>query len=186
MSLRFDERFWLWYKNKKKNPETDEWKRCLIRPLSSIPKTLVHTMPVRNSAGGVKSTRFAIVHTMESCLIEHLSGLIKHLFHSSQKPTRKLAASAFKYLIVELDESSRSELASWVNFAMTGKEPKTKTCSFITSKQTHNVNFCSRVAGSIPTVVRLIFQLAWCGIYTQSNNTLHKHIMIITLYSSGK
>ncbi len=29
------------------------------------------------------------------------------------------------------------------------------------------------VAGSIPTVVRLIFQLAWCGIYTQSNNTLH-------------
>ena len=31
-----------------------------------------------------------------------------------------------------------------------------------------------KVAGSIPTVVRLIFQLAWCGIYTQSNNTLHK------------
>ena len=30
-----------------------------------------------------------------------------------------------------------------------------------------------KVAGSIPTVVRLIFQLAWCGIYTQSNNTLH-------------
>ena len=29
-----------------------------------------------------------------------------------------------------------------------------------------------KVAGSIPTVVRLIFQLAWCGIYTQSNNTL--------------
>ncbi len=27
-----------------------------------------------------------------------------------------------------------------------------------------------KVAGSIPTVVRLIFQLAWCGIYTQSNN----------------
>ena len=32
-----------------------------------------------------------------------------------------------------------------------------------------------KVAGSIPTVVRLIFQLAWCGIYTQSNNTLHKY-----------
>ena len=30
-----------------------------------------------------------------------------------------------------------------------------------------------KVAGSIPTVVRLISQLAWCGIYTQSNNTLH-------------
>ncbi len=30
-----------------------------------------------------------------------------------------------------------------------------------------------KVAGSIPTVVRLIFQLAWCGIYTQSNNTLY-------------
>ena len=30
-----------------------------------------------------------------------------------------------------------------------------------------------KVAGSIPTVVRLIFQLAWCGIYTQSNNTIH-------------
>ena len=29
-----------------------------------------------------------------------------------------------------------------------------------------------KVAGSFPTVVRLIFQLAWCGIYTQSNNTL--------------
>ena len=31
----------------------------------------------------------------------------------------------------------------------------------------------TRQAGSIPTVVRLIFQFAWCGIYTQCNNTLH-------------
>ena len=41
----------------------------------------------------------------------------KLLFHSSQKPTRKLAASAFKYC-VWISESSRSELA----FAMSGKE----------------------------------------------------------------
>ena len=41
----------------------------------------------------------------------------KPLFHSSQKPTRKLAASAFKYCV--LDERSRSELA----FAMSEKEP---------------------------------------------------------------
>ncbi len=36
----------------------------------------------------------------------------KPLFHSSQKPTRKLAASAFNWL--RLDESSRSELGSWL------------------------------------------------------------------------
>ena len=30
----------------------------------------------------------------------------------------------------------------------------------------------------LPTVVRLIFQLAWCGIYTQSNNTLHNLRML--------
>ena len=33
----------------------------------------------------------------------------------------------------------------------------------------------AEIAGSIPTVVRLIFQLAWCGIYTQSNNTLYNN-----------
>ena len=32
-----------------------------------------------------------------------------------------------------------------------------------------------KVAGSIPTVVRLIFQLAWCGIYTQSNSHILCH-----------
>ena len=29
------------------------------------------------------------------------------------------------------------------------------------------------VAGSVPTVVGLIFQLAWCGVYTQSSSALH-------------
>ncbi len=38
-----------------------------------------------------------------------------------------------------------------------------------------------KVAGSIPTVVRLFFQLAWCGIYTQSNNTL-QNLNLVNYY----
>ncbi len=53
---------------------------------------------------------------IQSTLIEDLTA-VKPFFHSSQKPTRRPAASAFKYC--DYNKSSRSESA----FAMSRKEP---------------------------------------------------------------
>ncbi len=59
-----------------------------------------------------------VLAIINSCLSMNTQGL-KPLFHSSQKPTRKLAASAFKYCDwMKVLTASLRELA----FAMSGKE----------------------------------------------------------------
>ncbi len=46
-------------------------------------------------------------------MIKNFCHVVKPLIHSSQKPTRALAVSAF-FQILRLDESSRGDLASWL------------------------------------------------------------------------